>query len=105
MFVVAELFNVAVNEYCAKKAAQYRRVLVVTELVVNGTEGCARFAAILLAGSHCQFLHKRSSFISHRPFIVESCNSCRMDQQFVHVQVENVKISAKRAHLGVCSFC
>ena len=83
--------------------------------------GCTHFAEILLARqfvhkrcsfiSHrpfivescnsCrvdgQFVHKRCSFISHRPFIVESCNSCHMDGQFVHVQVENVNISAKRA--------
>ena len=45
-----------------------------------------------------QLFHKRCLFISHRPFIVESCNSCGMDQQFVHVQVENVNISAKRGH-------
>ena len=30
-------------------------------------------------------------------FLVESCYSCRVDEQFVHAQVENVKISAKRA--------
>ena len=62
-------------------------------------QGCAHFAAILVARTHCQFLHKRCSFISHRPFIVESCNSCRVDDRFVGTPLEKVKISAKRAHL------
>ena len=56
---------------------------------------CARFAEILLVYAHCQFFHKRCSIISHRPFIVESCNSCRMDNKFVSTPVENIKISAK----------
>ena len=43
-------------------------------------------------------LHKRCSFISHRPFIVGSCNPCRVDDKFVSEPLENVKISAERAH-------
>ena len=50
--------------------------------------GCAGFGEILLARTHCQFLHKMCSFISHRPSIVESCNSCHVDEQFVHIQVK-----------------
>ena len=55
---------------------------------------CAGFAAILLVRTHCQFLHKRCSFISHGPFIVESCNSCRVDDKFARAN----KMSAKQAH-------
>ena len=35
MLVVTEFFNIAVNEYGAKKSARYSRVLVVTELVIS----------------------------------------------------------------------
>ena len=35
MLVVTELFNIAVNEYCAKKSAHYTRMLVVTEFLVS----------------------------------------------------------------------
>ena len=40
--VVTELFNIAVNYIDAKKSTRHRRVLVVTELVVSGTQ-CTRF--------------------------------------------------------------
>ena len=59
--------------------------------------GCALFAEILLARAHHQFFHKRCSFISHRLHTVESWNSCHVDK-FVCAPLENVKISAKRAH-------
>ena len=62
-----------------------------------------RFAEILLAHVHHQIFHKRSSFISQRFFIVESCNFCRVDEQFVHAEVENMKILAKRAHPYRCT--
>ena len=61
-------------------------------------QGCARFAAIQLVRTHCQFFHKRCSFISHRPSIVEPCNSCRVDNKFVGAPLENVNISAERAY-------
>ena len=61
-------------------------------------QGCARFVAILLVRARCQFFYNRCSFISHRPFIAESCNCCHVDEQFVPVQVENINISAKRAY-------
>ena len=54
-------------------------------------QGCDGFAEILFARAHHQFF-------SHRLFIVESCNSCHVDNKFVGAPVENVKISAKRAH-------
>ena len=38
MLIVTELFNIAVNDYVAKKSARYSRVLVVTELVTSGTQ-------------------------------------------------------------------
>ena len=38
MLVVTELFNITVYYFDAKKPAHYRRVLVVTELVVSGTQ-------------------------------------------------------------------
>ena len=62
------------------------------------TRGCARFAAILLARSHHQFFHRRCWFISHRLFIVESCNFCHVGDRFVGAPLKNVKISANRAH-------
>ena len=37
MLIVTELFNIAVNGFDAKKS-RYKRVLVVTELVVSGTK-------------------------------------------------------------------
>ena len=37
MFVLTELFNIAVNDFEAKKSAGYSRVLV-TEFVVSGTQ-------------------------------------------------------------------
>ena len=36
--VVADLFNIAVNYFDAKKSARYSQVLVVTEFVVSGTQ-------------------------------------------------------------------
>ena len=38
VFVVTELLNIAANDYAAKKSARYSRVLVVTELVISGTQ-------------------------------------------------------------------
>ena len=38
MLVVTELFNIAVNDSDTKKADHYRRVLVITKLVVSGTQ-------------------------------------------------------------------
>ena len=38
LLVVTELFNIAVNGYGAKKSTRYSRVLVVTELVISGTQ-------------------------------------------------------------------
>ena len=38
VIIVTELFNVAVNYFDAKKSASCSRVLVVTELVVSGTQ-------------------------------------------------------------------
>ena len=38
MFAVTELFNIAVNDIDGRKWACYSRVLVVTELVVSGTQ-------------------------------------------------------------------
>ena len=37
VLVVAELFNIAVNDLDAEKSARYNWVLIVTELVVSGT--------------------------------------------------------------------
>ena len=33
--VVTELFNVAVSAFCAKRYVRYRRVFIVTELILN----------------------------------------------------------------------
>ena len=38
MLIVTELFNIAVNDCDAKESAGSKWVIVVTELVVNGTE-------------------------------------------------------------------
>ena len=38
VFIVTELFNIAVNNFDAKKSARCSRVLVVTELVISGTQ-------------------------------------------------------------------
>ena len=38
VFIVTELFNIAVNDFNAKKSAHYSRVLVVTELVESRTQ-------------------------------------------------------------------
>ena len=38
VLVVTELFNVAVIEFDAKESAHSRRMLVVTELVISGTQ-------------------------------------------------------------------
>ena len=38
VFLVTELFNTAVNEFDAKKSAHFSRVLVITELVVSGSQ-------------------------------------------------------------------
>ena len=43
---VKELFNVAVDYFYAKKSAHYSRMLVVTELVVSGTQ-CIYFSGDL----------------------------------------------------------
>ena len=43
LIVTAELFSIAVNDIDAKKSARYSWVLVVTELVVSGTQcNCGR---------------------------------------------------------------
>ena len=38
VLVVTELFNIAVNDFDAKKSACYSRMLVVTEIVVCGIQ-------------------------------------------------------------------
>ena len=38
LLVINELFNIPVNDVVAKKSAHYSRVLVITELVVGGTQ-------------------------------------------------------------------
>ena len=38
VLAVTELFNIAVNDFDAKKSAHCSQVLVVTELVVSGTQ-------------------------------------------------------------------
>ena len=40
LFVLSgySLFNIAINDSDAKKAARYSRVLIVTELVLSGTQ-------------------------------------------------------------------
>ena len=55
MFVVTELFNIAVNDFDAKKSTCYSRVLDKTELVVSGTQ-CTWF--ILLNKLGGEFLAK-----------------------------------------------
>ena len=80
---------------------------------------CARFADILLAREHLQFFSQRvlilvpsfhaqilTSTSSEMELKLENQNdvSCHMDKQFVVAQVENVKISAKRAHPRVNQF-
>ena len=47
-------FNIAVNDLDAKKFARYSQMLVVTELVASGTQGCARFDEILLGARYCE---------------------------------------------------
>ena len=42
LLVGTELFNIAINDFDAKKSTRCRRVLVVTELVVSGTQ-CISF--------------------------------------------------------------
>ena len=74
-----------------------------TKYVDVAAQGCARFAEILLARTHHHFFNERCSFTLHRLFIVESCNSCHVDEQCVHVLAENVNISAKRAHPSALS--
>ena len=46
VFVVSELFNIAVNDVDAKKSARYSRVLAVTELVVSGTQWPKKYRKI-----------------------------------------------------------
>ena len=38
MLIVTKLFNMALNNFDAKKTARYIRVIVETELVVSGTQ-------------------------------------------------------------------
>ena len=38
LLVINELFNIPVNDVVAKKSAHFSRVLVITELVVGGTQ-------------------------------------------------------------------
>ena len=45
VLVIDELFNMAVNDFDGKKSAPYSRVLVVTELVVSGTQ-CNCFGVV-----------------------------------------------------------
>ena len=54
MFVVTELFNIAVNDFDAKKSTCYSRVLDKTELVVSGTQ-CTWFILLNKLG---EFLAK-----------------------------------------------
>ena len=48
MLVVTELFNIAVNYFGAKKSAHCRRVLIVTELTVNGASVGSSTSALYL---------------------------------------------------------
>ena len=52
---------------------------------------------LLARTRHLIFL-KIPLFISHRLCIVESCNSCRVDNRFVGVPAKNDKIRPKQAH-------
>ena len=60
MFIVTELFNIEVNYFNAKKSARCSRVLVVSELVVSGTQCISKSNAAVRRSFYTVEIHSQS---------------------------------------------
>ena len=75
MPVITELVNIAVNYFDAKKSTPYNRVLIVTELVVSGTQCIVRGPNVSCTlSSKSQTRQSSGSFFQKKYFSTNQMN-------------------------------